>query len=332
MEQLKLVSVTVVLTLLIWTTAHQLVSETAEIEVIIRPAPTGGGAVRVETDPPGLDHFRLTVTGPKRVVDRVRDLVRARELPPLSVTVPDHLEGPQTVDMHEALSRAHDQLLGLRIDKVDPPEVKVIIDHLQTVTMPVHLDGGLLECDVPPQAEPAEVAVTLPSSVLDRLAVRRVPLAVEGLLRDKPEGEPLEIPGVPLAAKLGGAQVSIDPPTVTVRATLRKRSKTGTIMAVPITIQASVETFNRFRVETRDGRTLISRAITVQGAPAVVDALVAGRTAVTGRIVVTGDTAAQAGQFIELQPVFDLPPEVRLGSPVAPVELRLAPLRDEAGP
>jgi hypothetical protein len=126
--------------------------------------------------------------------------------------------------------------------------------------------------------------------------------------------------------------VSLEPPTVTVRATLRKQSKTGTIMAVPITIQASVENFNRLRAETRDGRTLISRAITVQGPPALVDALVAGRTTVTGRIVVTADVAAQAGQFVELQPVFDLPPEVRLASPVAPVELRLTPLQSEASP
>ena len=58
----------------------------------------------------------------------------------------------------------------------------------------------------------------------------------------------------------------------------------------------------------------------------------AGRAAVTGRIVVTADMAAQGGQFVELQPVFDLPPEVRLASPVAPVELRLTPLQGEANP
>ncbi|MFQ5491558.1 MAG: hypothetical protein ACE5GE_12630, partial [Phycisphaerae bacterium] len=92
------------------------------------------------------------------------------------------------------------------------------------------------------------------------------------------------------------------------------------------------ENFNRFEVQTRDGRTLISRAITVQGPPAVVDSLVAGRTPLAGRVVLTGDLVAQSGQLVELKPVFDLPPNVRLAAPVQPVELRLVPRTASAGP
>ncbi len=331
MEQIKLISVTAVLTLLIWTMAHQLVSETTELDVTIYAQPVGDTGMTVETDPPGLDRFRLTVTGPKRIVDQIKDEVRAGQLPPLRIPVRDRAGGRYPVDVGEALAAYREQLRGLQIDRVSPPEVTVVIDHLQTVTMPVHVEPGLLDFDVPPQAEPQEVQVTISETALARLAHRRVPLSGDELFRNRPEGEQ-EISGVVLPTRLDGVEVRTEPATVTVRATLRKQSKTGTIPAVPVNVQASIENLNRFEIEARDEPTPITRAITVQGPPADVDSLVDGRTTVTGRIVLTGDLAALGGRVVELHPVFDLPAGVRLAAPVPPIELSLRPRNSQAGP
>lgn len=325
MEQIKLMLGTVVLTLLIWTTADQLLSDTHEIEVTIVPVTSGEHPAIVQTDPPGQTRFKLTVTGPRRRVEQLRDQARTGQLRPLSIPVPDHISGTVNVDVRRALEGQSGQLLGLRVDKVDPPQVRVLVDRLTTVVMPVQVERGVMEFDVPPRADPAEVRVTLPESALANLAQVQLRLAVADLFLNQPAGESLTIPGVPLPQKLGEVDIQTDPPTVTIRATLREQIKIGTIPAVPIAVQASPENFNRFEVRTRDGRTLISRAITVQGPPAVVDSLVAGRTPVTGRVVLTGDLVAQGGQFIELQPVFDLPPDVHLAAPVQPVELSLIP-------
>ncbi len=53
MQQVKLITATVVLTVLIWTIADQLVSDTVEVEATIRAQPTGGSDLIVRTDPPG---------------------------------------------------------------------------------------------------------------------------------------------------------------------------------------------------------------------------------------------------------------------------------------
>ena len=204
MEQVKLISVTAVLTLLIWATAHQFVSETAEIDVTVHPEPLEGGGLIVTTDPPGLERFRLTVTGPKRIVDQVRDEARADRLPPLKIPVRERPNGRYPVDVRDALSAYRDQLRGLQIDRVVPAEVTVVIDHLRTVTMPVYIDPGLLDYDVPPQAEPAEVAVTIPETALKKLVQRRVPLSGDDLFRNRPQGEPQTISGVVLPTRLEG--------------------------------------------------------------------------------------------------------------------------------
>jgi hypothetical protein len=329
-EQAKLISVTVVLTLLIWATAHQLVSSTHEIDVTIVPQPVEGSALIVRTDPSGLDRFRLTVTGPKRIVDRVREEAQAGQLQPLVIPVHDSPNGRYPVDVRRALSDYRDQLRGLQVERVQPSEVMVVIDHLETVRMPVQIEHRL-DYDVAPQAEPNEVSVTIPQSQLEKLGQRRVVLKGDELFRDRPEGQPQEIPGVVLPTRLGGAEVRMEPATVTVRGTLRKQSKTDTIPAVPITFQGSAENLNRFEVQPREPEP-ITRAITVQGPPAVVDALVDGRRAVSGRVVLTGDLAARAGELVEVSPVFNLPPEVRLAGPVPPIELTLQPRPSLGGP
>ncbi len=332
MDQIKLISVTFVLTLLIWATANQLVSETAEITVRILPEAAGNPGLIVRTDPPGLDHFQVALTGPKRLVDQIRDDARDDQLGPIRIPVPERANGQYTIDVRDALATVRDQLGGLSVERVTPGEVVIVVDHLQTVVMPLHLEGGLLQYEVPPQAEPDEVTVTMPETALAQMGNRRVPLNVEDLFRDSPAGEPQHRSGVPLPQKVAGADVRIEPPTVSVWATLRKQSKTATIPAVPITVQASIENFNRLEIETRDGRTLVAVAITVQGPPASVDGLVDGRTQVYGRVVLTEALVAQAGDFVELQPMFDLPPDVRLAAPVPPVEVRLRARGPQMGP
>ncbi|MCH7812408.1 MAG: hypothetical protein IID40_00150 [Planctomycetes bacterium] len=330
MQQVKLISVTAVLTLLIWTTADQLLSETVEVQVTIYATPGGASGMIVETDPPDQNSFLVRLTGPKRIVDRVRK----DGLPAIALPVPDAPNGRYPIDMKQALADYPERFKNLRVEAVSPPRVVVVIDHLVTVNMPVFVQRGDLEYEVPPTVEPAEVAVTLRQAALDRIppGQRRVVLEVEDLLGDRPRGSPLEIPGAPVLSQVDGIDVQLEPNTVTVRATLREQSTTGTIAAVPIHIAASFDDFSRFRIETRDGSTLITRAINVRGPPAAVERLVSGAARVTGVIVLTGDVASLAGDFHELEPVFDLPAGVTLAGPVAPIEFRLVPHTAADGP
>jgi len=201
-----------------------------------------------------------------------------------------------------------------------------MVDLLQTVAMPVDVQAGALEFEGTPRVEPPEIQVTLSKSDLRRLPKpHRVIVQVEGLFAGEPKGRPLRKPSVPLTPRLGDVELQLEPDTVTVYATLREQNKVATIKAVPILVAASFDVFSRFRIETRDGTTLVTRAITVRGAPAAVDRLLAGGR-IIGRIVLTGDLVAHAGEDLEMEPIFELPPDVELDSPAAPVEFRLVPI------
>ena len=330
MQQVKLITATGVLTLLIWTTANQLLSESIEVQVTVKPAPTGDSRMMVATDPPDQNTFRIRLRGPRRIVDQVRK----GGLQGVSLPVRDLPNGVYPIDVKEQLSGHPDQFYGLRIEAVEPAVVNVVIDHLVTRMMPVHIERGALEYEVPPTVEPAEVEVEISELALAELgpAKRRISLDVAALLRHRPKGQALEIPGVRLPPEVDGVNVRLAPNTVTVYATLRERSKTATIAAVPVHVAASFEVFSRFRVETRDGSTLITRAITVRGPPEAVDRLVAGGTRATGLIFLTGELAALPEEYHELEPTFDLPAGVELAGPVAPVEFRLVPIAGAGGP
>jgi hypothetical protein len=327
-EQVKLIAVAVVVTLLVWTTADQLLSDTLEVPVTVQPHAAPGTQMIVDTDPPGQNRFIMTLTGPKRVVEQVR---REGGLE-VTIEVPDVPNGPRLIDVKKEMAGYQEQFRGLRVEAVDPPEIRLLIDRRTTVTMPVQVERGNLEYEVPPTVEPRDIQVTLSELGLQRLeGQQRVLLDVEDLLRDRPKGEPQRIEGVPLPSRVGGVEVGLEPDTVTVFATLREQSKNGTIAAVPIVVGSSVDIFNRYEVETREGTTLITRAITVRGPPAVVDRLVSKDLRVTGLVYLTADLVAQADEFRELSPTFDLPPAVRLVGPVPPVVLRLVPIEGAGG-
>ena len=324
MRQFRLISVTAILSLLIWTMAAQLLSDQVGVQVTVVPKPVGGSGMIVQTVPPEANQFSVTLSGPTRLVDQVRsDAPLSIEIP-----VPDvRPNGHRSIDVRKELAEYPALFHGLLVESVDPPEIQVLIDHETTVTMPVDVEYGDLEFQVPPRVEPAEVEVTISELTLAGLEEeqRRVVLNVEKLLRGKPAGEPLREAAPLLPQRLGQANVRIEPHSVIVFATLAEQSTTATIPAVPILVAASFDTFNKFRLQSRDGTTLITRAITVQGPPAVLDRLVAGSTRVTGLIVLTSDLASEVGDAIELEPQFDLPPEVRLVERVAPVEFELLP-------
>lgn len=163
MEQVKLIAVTVVVTVLIWTTADQLLSDTVEVEVTVEPLPAAGTGMMVDTDPPGQNRFKMILSGPKRVVEEVRREGGLR----VTIPIPDLPSGSRRIDVKEGLTDYPEQFRGLRVEAVDPPAINLLVDHLQTVTMPVHVERGDLEYEVPPKVEPSEVAVTIPELALD---------------------------------------------------------------------------------------------------------------------------------------------------------------------
>jgi hypothetical protein len=326
-EHLKLLSITAVLTLLIWTTANQMLTDTIEVEAHIEPQPAPGSDMIVQTDPPGQTRFVLSLSGPKRVIEQIR----TDGLPPISLPVGDRPSDRYLIDVRRVLAEHPELFRGLHLEWTSPESIKVIVDHQRQITVPIQIEPRGITFETAPKVEPAEVQAAISERGLTQLqnagAPLRIVLDIEKELREKSKGEPLRIPGVKLPTRIGDVEIKPMPETVTLFATIKEQTSRATILAVPINLSLSLENIirymDRYRFETRDGSTLLTRAIDVEGPADVVERLKAGSIPVTGRITITGNVFANPDEFHELRPEFDLPPGVKVAGTVAPVEVRM---------
>jgi YbbR domain-containing protein len=330
MAQLKLIAMSVLLTVLVWVSADQLLLESTTLPVTIEPVATGEGSYTVSTPGDRPPRFQVTLTGPQQVIARFKDTG------PLTIPLPieTHATGPVNVNVLDALRKEPGPFAGLTVDSVSPAYLEVVVDRDMNVSLPVWVDKGALDYDVDPSVEPDHVQVTISERRYRTLPEekRRLTLRAESLLKNKKKGELLSF-AVPLEAKVEGVEVKVAPPQVNLRATVRELRVTDTIAAVPIRFSGSVDLWNEFQIELRNRSTLLTQPITVKGPAELVARLVGGDIKVTGQITISRDDTLDAEHYRAKKPVFvGLPAGVELADPdaIEGVEFRLT--RIEAKP
>lgn len=320
MAQLKLVAMSAVLTIIVWVSADQLLTESATIRIAIDPRPVASNTYTARLADPE-EKVLVEVSGPQKTIARLR------ETPLTEITLPIERLTTGDVELLDALEHHWAKPLGLVVNSVIPKYLTVVVDHQITVAVPVWVDPGTLDYDVDPSVEPDRVQATISAELFEAIPQerRRVVLDAEKLLRNKPAGELLSFP-VPLEAKIDGVDAAVLPAQVTLRANVRQQHITDTIAAVPIHFAGSVDLWEEFRIELRDHGTLLTQPIAVRGPAELVARLVAGDLKVTGLIALNRDDAMNTGGFRVKRPTFvGLPHKVELANPAAipNVEFRL---------
>lgn len=325
MAQLKLVAMSAVVTVLVWMSADQLLTESATLQVTLEPVAAAGDSYTLSARDPAA-RFQVVLSGPRDVITRFR------ESGPWTIQLPVEARttGPISVPVLGALRKSRTQFSGLTVDSVVPEYLEVIVDREITRLLPVWVDKGTLEYDVDPTVEPDRVQVTISQQRFSAIPAekRHLVLQAEGLLRNRKKGELLSFP-VPLEAKVDGIDVKVVPAQVNLRATVRELHITDTIAAVPIRFSSSVDLLNEYGIELRDQTTLLTQPITVRGPAELVDRLVAGDIKVTGLIALNRDDTLDPGRYRAKRPTFvGLPPGVELATPEAieSIEFRLVRL------
>ena len=323
MAQLKLIAMSALVTLLVWVSADQLLTESTTLPVTIEPTVAGQQPYTVSTLGDRPQRFQVTVSGPQKAIARFRDAG------PLTIPLPieTRAAGRVNVRLLEALRTDPAPFAELTVDAVTPEYLEVVVDRDITVSLPVWVDKGTLDYDVDPSVEPDHAQVTMSESRYTAIPEekRRLVLRADSLLRNKKKGELLSFP-VPLEAKVEGADVKVAPAQVTLRATVRELRVTGTIAAVPIRFTGSIDLWNEFQIELRNKSTLLTQPITVQGPTDIVGRLVAGDIKVTGMISLNRDDTLEPERYRTKKPAFiGLPPGVELADPnaIEGVEFRL---------
>ncbi|HRX86927.1 MAG TPA: hypothetical protein P5572_18035 [Phycisphaerae bacterium] len=326
MEQVRLIGLTAALSFLIWIVADYSLSDTATLQLALEPFPASS-ETRVYVRDDSQRICEAVVTGKRALISTLQSQQK-----PLPVRVPVAIRTPgdHDLDIKEALMSAKGELGDIIVQDVDPPELPIRVDHDKVVTMPVFVRPGTLDYDGPIAVDPTEVEVTM--SELDYAKLnpedRRVVLDPDEYLRTAPRGEFQSRP-VPLRSVVGGYSVQLNPDFVTVKFKLSEQLQEMTISAVPIKIEASLDIFNRYRVEVREPGTILTQPLTVKARSEVLERIRSDAVRIYGVISVTAADKAELDQYRYQKPQFNLPDGVELASDPEPIEFRLVPLSKE---
>lgn len=338
MVQVRLLSMTAVLTGLIWASADRLVNEVVTIDLTLTPVPAASASSMVLAAEPGQDRFELRVSGPRNMVQSAR----AHGVLNIRLPLSDRPTGPTTVGLdHDILqpllTQRWSEFSKLRIVDVTPPIINVVVDHMITTNVEIRAQKLALAYDVNPQLQRVTTLLRMRESQLQLQPPGQsfqidIGSDVERLLREKPFGKSVSVT-VPLDGRPFGLDAEFQPSTIEATATVRAVRSAEQIPTVPVLIALSFANIERpLRALDRDGAplSLVTRTIDVIGSTEAVARLVRGETRAYGIILIKEEDLEQLGVLRLLAPDYHLPPGVELAHAPDPIELQLVSLAENA--
>jgi hypothetical protein len=329
MVQIRLLSMTVILTALIWASADRLVNENGSIGVTFSIAPEAGDSDMLVSVDPGQDRFEIEISGPRNLVESVQ----ARGQLNITLPVADRATGAAAIPLDRALVQRQvmerwSEFAKLRVVTVTPSVLNVVVDHM--VTRPVELltQEVSLAYDVAPQLQKVTTVLRVRESrapPADQPLQIEVGPSVERLLNERPFGQTATVT-VALDSRSYGPDAEFQPSTVRATATVRAQRSIERIPTVPVLVALSFANLDRaFRAVDRDGvpLALVTRTIAVTGSTDAVRRLVRGETRAYGMIQLKEDDLEDFGVLKLITPDYHLPPGVELAEAAEPIEMKL---------
>lgn len=332
MEQVRLLSTTAIVTVLIWASADSLVNEAVSINVTFELVPAAGAGNMLLTQTAPQEAFDLQISGPRRVVEAIQ------EQAPLQVRlrVPHHATTGQNrikLDrtwLKQELSEQFNEFRKLTIVSVQPDTLPVFVDHWITKEVDLLVGRLAMAYDVEPQLQRTTTIVRIRQSRFDELPAGQplqidISTDVERILREQPAGKSVTVP-VTIDSSVFGPDAELNPGAVQVTATTKAQRRTARIPTVPILVAVSFANLEKpYAAVSRDGEplTLVTRAITVTGPTEEVDRLERGLTRAYGTIHLKQADLEQLNDLKLVIPEYHLPPGIELVDKPEPIELRL---------
>lgn len=330
MEQVKLLSMTLILTALVWASADTLVTETATIRT------------RLELVEPDIV-TKFSRTSDQRAVSvtlaagrKTIDLLRAAA--PLRVRLPVNVEQTGQVNLlidpallKRSLEEAYSDLDRIAISRIEPAAIEVTVNRL--VKKPVRFTTERLKLayESPPLITPQSDTLWLHEDLLDGLetdgefVIVDVSEAVDRLFRDSIQGTEQKRVLQPSALPFG-EHAYFESSSFAVKATISPREMTAELETVPVLLAVSFKNFERaYKPYAPDGNDLeiVTARITVKGSPENVASLVRGDTRAFGVIRLKEDDLRSLEKANGFEPEFYLPQGIELVGKPETVEFRL---------
>jgi hypothetical protein len=328
---LRTVGVVSLLSVLVWVVAEgeSLGRERVEVPVMLESG-AGSGWMMEPADGAGWSgRVFVELEGATSALPRVRDDLRSGvRLEPGEAGLPVE-PGTHTVDL-SVLLRTHPALAGrgVSIASMTPQSVPVVLERILSreldvrVRLPQEAEASAVV------AQPRRVRLIYPSAATTQvdhgveveavLSAEQVASLQVGraTLRDVPLRLVPPLIGMPF--------VRLDPPVVSVIATIETRQDTVTMDAVPVQIQRPAFQADRWVVSV-DPEDQLLQGVVVTGPSDLIAELRAGRLTVFATVVLTPDDL-DAGITEKAVRFADLPTPLRFESPKSVVRLRIEPV------
>ncbi|MBK7406329.1 MAG: hypothetical protein IPJ41_17420 [Phycisphaerales bacterium] len=159
-------------TILIWAFAEGESLQTKRTVAEIEFPPVSGGtyAVRLPDDPNWRGRVELLVEGSTASLDSLDTVLRRPlKLAPGMEGVPRD-SGEHVLDIRQVLRNHPDfRTRGVSVVAAEPPTVRVTVDELRSVDIPVRVDVPAGEIQGSAEPDPARISVRLPARIADQL-------------------------------------------------------------------------------------------------------------------------------------------------------------------
>lgn len=326
-SQLKLLSTTVVLTLLIWVTADELQIVTAPLtlEVRFEPHETGSIMQIIPIKTPAL--VKVQVSGTRRAV------ARAQARDPLAITLQlsdrPSIARTQIDQLADLLREQPGPLRELVVQSVQTPAVDVRIDRMVEASVPVSVRRpSQLSFETGPVLAPEQVRVRMWETVLQDLGgvVPPIEVNVDEYLRDQPRDQAFAVT-VPIPLRACGSEATCEPSAVRATGKLAPASVEQKLLnTVAVRACVSFENLRRgITVDVEGGGQVATLALKVEGTRESLEAA----SSLYGVINLREDDLRIVGQTLEMTPDFILPPGVKLVGPPPKVKLIIRSIQEQ---
>lgn len=330
MEQVKLLSMTTILTVLIWASADSLVNEAVTVSVSIELVPDAGTKMLLAPQSPN-ESFEVQISGPRRIVEDVQ----ANAPLHVRLRIPDYPTGSAVIPLDrkrlkDAMAKQWNEFQKLTVVSIQPDRLEAVVDHWVTREVSILLRHPALAYDIEPQLSRTAVTVKLRDSRMRELpdgSTLQLDIGPEAerLLKEQPTGRRVTVP-VALDGRVFGTDAVLSPNTIDVTATVKPQRTTAEIPTVPILFALSSANLEKpLRPVSRDGSplSLVTRTITVTGPTEEVTKLQQGVTRVYGIIQLKEDDLSEVGVMKVMTPEFHLPTDIVLTSSPPRIEFKL---------
>ena len=243
-----------ILSCLVWMYADQINNESVVEFVSLQISPQSGSDLIVELQDPPTGQFQVTFSGPHAEVENLRKDLGTGKFKPLYYVQPEDVKS-------ESLIKSSAEVIGsflrkdyktISVQDVKPAQLKIYVDKLITVPMPVTVSTGATKT-TRAVVTPGEVKVTLSSQAYNSLndVEKFIVIDIENELRNKPENLELN-EDFPLPQVVLGQPVTTDPTRVNIQLRVQQQFKTTTLQITKINRMIPGDLESKYRVDIRN--------------------------------------------------------------------------------